>query len=147
VLSVDFKLTTGCNSGVKYFFTNYKNGGNLGCEYQLIDDKLGEDAIQANHRCGAFYDVLAPNESKKMLNPPGEWNNLRIVSEGKKVEHWLNNIKILEYTRGDRIFTYAVKRSKFSKVVPPFGMVDKGHILLQHHGGVVSFKNIKIRVF
>jgi hypothetical protein len=43
-------------------------------------------------------------------------------------------------------FTDAVKKSNFNKVIPPFGMVDKGHILSQHHGGLVSFKNIKIRV-
>lgn len=146
-LSVDFKITPGCNSGIKYFFTAYKNGGSLGCEYQIIDDKKGEDTKQANHLCGSFYDVLPPIESKKKVNPPGEWNTICIVAKGKNVEHWMNNIKILEYTRGDRIFTDAVAKSKFNKVVPPFGTVEKGHILLQYHGGLVSFKNIKIRVF
>jgi hypothetical protein len=144
-LSVEFKLTPGCNSGIKYFFTNYENGGNLGCEYQIIDDKLGEDAMQANHRCGSFYDVLPPIETKKKLNSPGEWNNIRVVSRGQKVEHWMNNVKILEFTRGDKVFTDGVAKSKFDKVVPPFGMVEKGHILLQYHGGLVSFKNLKIR--
>jgi hypothetical protein len=145
-LSVDFKITPGCNSGIKYFFTTYESGENLGCEYQIIDDKLGEDTKQANHLCGSFYDVLAPIESKKKVNPPGEWNTIRVVSKGKKVEHWMNGIKILEFTRGDKIFTDAVSKSKFNKVVPPFGMVEKGHILLQYHGGLVSFKNVKIRV-
>jgi len=145
-LSVDFKITPGCNSGIKYFFTTYENGGNLGCEYQIIDDKLGEDTKQANHLCGSFYDVLPPIESKKKVNPPGEWNRICIVAKGKNVEHWMNNVKILEYTRGDKVFTDAVAKSKFNKVVPQFGTVEKGHILLQYHGGLVSFKNIKIRV-
>lgn len=145
-LSLEFKLTPGSNSGVKYFFMNYKNGGDLGCEYQIIDDTLGEDSMQANRRSGAFYDVLAPEEGKKKLNPPGEWNSIRIVSAGKKVEHWMNNVKILEFTRGDKRFKEGVAKSKFSDVKPPFGMIDKGHILLQCHGGLVSFKNIKIRV-
>jgi len=144
-LCVDFKITPGCNSGIKYFFTNYQTGGNLGCEYQIIDDKLGEDTKQANHLCGSFYDVLPPIESKKKVNPPGEWNTIRVVAKGEKVQHWMNNIKILEYTRGDEFFTEAVSKSKFNKVVPPFGTVEKGHILLQYHGGLVSFKNIKIR--
>jgi hypothetical protein len=145
-LSVDFKITPGCNSGIKYFFTTYENGGNLGCEYQIIDDKLGEDTKQANHLCGSFYDVLPPIGSKKRVNPPGEWNTICVVARGKNVEHWMNNVKILEYTRGDKVFTDAVAKSKFNKVVPPFGTVEKGHILLQYHGGLVSFKNIKIRV-
>lgn len=145
-LSVDFKITPGCNSGIKYFFTTYENGGNLGCEFQIIDDKLGEDTKQANHLCGSFYDVLPPIESKKKINPPGEWNTICIIAKGKNVEHWMNNVKILEYTRGDKRFLDAVAKSKFNKVVPQFGTVEKGHILLQYHGGLVSFKNIKIRV-
>jgi hypothetical protein len=145
-LCADFKITPGCNSGIKYFFTTYESGGNLGCEYQIIDDTYGEDVTQPNHFCGSFYDVLPPRESKKKANPPGEWNTIRIIAKGKKVEHWMNNAKILEFTRGDKTFTDAVAKSKFNKVVPPFGMVEKGHILLQYHGGLVSFKNIKIRV-
>lgn len=81
----------------------------------------------------------------KKINPPGQWNNIRIVSKGKKVEHWINGKKILEFTRSNKTFTDAVAKSKFSKTVPPFGMVGKGNILLQEHGGVVSFRNIKIR--
>ena len=144
-LSVDFNIEPGCNSGIKYFYTKYETGGNLGMEYQIIDDKLGEDTKQANHLCGSFYDVLAPDESKKNVNNPGTWNTIRIISMGKKVEHWLNGVKILEFTRGEKAFTDAVSKSKFSKAVPAFGMVDKGHILLQEHGGVVSFRNIKIK--
>ena len=144
-LSLDYKIEQACNSGVKYFFTKYETGGNLGMEYQIIDDVLGEDTKQANHLCGSFYDVLPPDESQKKINPPGEWNNLRIVSDGKKVEHWMNGKKILELTRGNKVFTDAVAKSKFSKTVPAFGTVDLGNILLQEHGGVVSFRNIKIK--
>ena len=51
-LSIDFNIEKGCNSGIKYFFTNYKSGGNLGMEYQIIDDVNGEDNKQENHLCG-----------------------------------------------------------------------------------------------
>jgi hypothetical protein len=144
-LSVDFKITPGCNSGVKYFFTTYENGGNLGCEYQILDDILGEDNKLANHLCGSFYDVLPPDETKKKVNSPGEWNTMRVVAKGKSVEHWLNGVKILEFIRGDKVYTDAVALSKFNKTIPVFGMVEKGHILLQYHGGLVSFRNIKIK--
>lgn len=145
-LLVDYNITPGCNSGVKYFFTTYENGGNLGCEFQILDDISGTDNKEADHLCGSFYDVLPPIESKKKVNPPGEWNTIRVVAKGKNVEHWLNGVKILEYTRGDKVFTDAVSDSKFNKTVPAFGTVEKGHILLQYHGGLVSFKNIKIKV-
>ena len=144
-LSVDYKIEPGVNSGVKYFFTEYKNGGLLGMEYQIIDDLAGEDINQANHLTGSFYDVLPPDESKKQIDSPGGWNTLRIVSRGKNVEHWLNGVKILSYKRGSNSYNEAVAKSKFSKTDPAFGMVKKGHIMLQEHGGVVAFKNIKIK--
>lgn len=145
ILSLDFKIEPACNSGVKYFYTKYETGGKLGMEFQIIDDVLGEDNKQANHLCGSFYDVLPPDESKKKLNPPGEWNSITIISKGKKVEHRINGKRVLSFTRGDDIFSEAVARSKFSKTNPPFGMVEKGNILLQEHGGAVSFRNIRIR--
>jgi hypothetical protein len=144
-LSVDFNIEPGTNSGVKYFCAKYQPGGNLGMEYQVIDDVLGEDTKQANHLCGSLYDVLPPDESKKKVNPPGQWNTIRIVAKGKNVEHWLNGVKILAYTRGSKAYLDAVALSKFNKAVPVFGMVEKGRIQLQDHHGPVSFKNIKIR--
>ena len=145
-LLVDFKIETGCNSGIKYFFTNYEKGGNLGMEYQIIDDINGEDNKKDNHLCGSFYDVLPADASKKKVNEPGNWNVVRILVIGKKVEHWLNGIKILTFEIGSKSYVDAVALSKFSKTEPSFGMVGKGHILLQEHGGVVSFRNIKIKI-
>lgn len=145
-LSVDYKITPGCNSGIKYFFTSYETGGSLGCEYQVLDDALAADNKLANHLCGSLYDVLPPVEAKKKVNPAEEWNTIRVIVDGKNVKHFMNGILILEYIRGDKAYLDAVAKSKFSKAVPSFGMVEKGHILLQYHGGLVAFKNVKIRV-
>lgn len=145
IFSVDFNIEPGCNSGVKYFYTKYPTGGNLGMEYQIIDDQLGEDNKKENHLIGSLYDVLAPTVVKKKVFVPGQWNNIHIVSKNGKVEHWLNGKKVLEFTRGSKSYVEAVAKSKFSKTVPAFGMVEKGHILLQEHGGQISFKNIKIK--
>ena len=89
---------------------------------------------------------LPAEASKKKVNAPGNWNTIRILATGKKVEHWLNGVNILTFERGNKQFNDAVALSKFSKTEPAFGMVDKGHILLQEHGGVVSFRNIKIKI-
>jgi hypothetical protein len=145
-LMVDFNIEPEGNSGVKYFYTKYEKGGNLGIEYQILDDKLAEDNKKKNHLTGSFYDVLPPDESIKKVNTPGQWNTLRIVSKGRKVEHWMNGIKILEYNRDSKTVKDAVALSKFDKTVPAFGTVEKGHILLQEHGSAISFKNIKIKV-
>lgn len=144
--SADFNIEPGTNSGIKYFCAKYTKGGDLGMEFQIIDDKLGEDNKQANHLLGSLYDVLPPVEAKKKVNPPGQWNTIRIVAKGKHVEHWVNGIKVLDYTRGSKAYLDGVAKSKFNKVEPTFGMVEKGRIQLQDHNHPVSFKNIKIRL-
>jgi hypothetical protein len=143
-LSVDFLLSKTANSGIKYFFTNYTTGGNLGMEYQVMDDDSASDNKLANHLCGSLYDIFPPDETIKKTNAIGQWNTAKIISKGKHVEHWLNGIKILEFERGNESYLIAVAKSKY-KTVPVFGTVEKGKILLQEHGHEVSFRNIKIR--
>lgn len=144
-LTLDYRVALTSNSGVKYFYTKYVNGGDLGLEYQILDDDLAEDNGQANHLTGSLYDILKPSKSVKKLNRPGEWNSVKIVAKGQTVEHWLNDYKVVSFSRDSKAFKDAVATSKFSKVNPAFGSVNKGRILLQEHGGEVSFKNIKIK--
>lgn len=144
--SADFNIEPGTNTGIKYFCHKYDKGGNLGCEFQIIDDINGEDNKLPNHLLGSLYDVLPPVEANKKVNPPGQWNTIRIVAKGKNVQHWVNGVKILEYTRGSDDYMAGIAKSKFSKVEPVFGTVEKGRIQLQDHHGPVAFKNLKIRV-
>ena len=74
----------------------------------------------------------------------GFFNNARIVVKDSKVEHYLNDIKIVEYERGTQMWQALVNYSKYS-VWPGFGEAAEGNILLQDHGDEVWFKNIKIK--
>jgi hypothetical protein len=146
-LMLDFKVTVGANSGIKYFFTKYEKGGLLGLEYQILDDAVNPDAklgVNGNRVCGSFYDMIPPSANRK-VKPVGEWNTARLISKGKHVEHWLNGVKIVEFDRGSEAYMKALSQSKFKDVVPSFGSVSKGRILLQDHGSGVSFRNIKIK--
>jgi len=158
-LSVDFQISEGANSGIKYFVQPDispidKNTGKptavgsaIGPEYQLLDDLRHPDAKagrNGNRTLGSLYDVM-PAATLKKPNPIGEWNTARIVVTGKHVEHWLNGEKILEFDRGSEPFRKEVALSKF-KNIPDFGEWPDGHILLQDHGNRVSFRNIKIRI-
>ena len=141
-LTVDFMYTPGANSGIKYFIDGKTN---VGCEYQVLDDKLHPDAkagISGNRTLAGLYDLITPKPRKD--NGPDKWNTAKIVVNGNHVEHWLNGQMTVSYERGDATWKALVATSKF-KNVPGFGEAAEGHILLQDHGNKVSYKNIKIR--
>ena len=158
-LTADFKMTPGCNSGIKIFVQPNISpidkvtgkptgvGSAIGMEFQILDDvrhpdaKLGHDG---DRTIGSLYDLI-PAPTNKVVRPMGKWNHARILSEGKRVTFWLNGEKTVEFERGSPEFRALVAISKY-KNIPDFGEWTDGHILLQDHGNEVSFCNVKIRV-
>jgi len=148
ILSVDFKITEGANSGIKYFVDTELNqgaGSSIGCEFQILDDQNHPDAklgVNGNRKLGSLYDLIPAPVDKPFR--PGFYNNAIIVVKGNKVEHWLNGTKIIEYERGNQMWRALVAYSKYN-VWPSFGEAEEGNILLQDHGNEVWFQNIKIK--
>ncbi|MEO0571205.1 MAG: DUF1080 domain-containing protein [Bacteroidota bacterium] len=150
-LKVDFKLTEGANSGIKYYVDTDLNkgpGSSIGLEYQILDDAKHPDAKLGNHKgsrtLASLYDLIQADPNKP-VHPIGTWNSAYVLSKDNHVEHWLNGVKVLEYERKSDHYRKLVSESKYEKW-PNFGEVEKGHLLLQDHGDRVSFKNIKIRL-
>lgn len=157
-LVVDFRLTPGANSGIKYFVQpglaaitssgeKAAVGSAIGLEFQILDDALHPDAKlgrDGNRTLASLYDLI-PAATSKRPNAIGEWNTARVLVQGSHVEHWLNGAKVLEYERGSAAFRAAVAASKYNKI-PGFGEWPTGHILLQEHGNAVTYRNVKIRV-
>ena len=170
-LELDFMVSKGGNSGIKYFVDTEKykvQGSSIGLEFQILDDfnhpdakkrvkvyelssdkeSLVKDYIKSNRTVGSLYDLI---EAKNLNEPRSKrpvrhdtWHRARIISKNGNVEHWLDNIKVLEYNRYSQVFDALVQYSKYSKY-EDFGKLESGNILLQDHGDLVKYKNIKIR--
>jgi hypothetical protein len=142
-LNLEWKVAKGSNSGVFYWANEgtseiYENAP----EMQVLDNDGHPDGKSPMTAAGSLYALYpAPVTLPK---PVGEWNQVRIVAHGGKVTQWLNGVKVVEVNFDSKEFKNKVKASKFKDWVT-FGLSRRGHIGLQSHGGVVWFRNIRIK--
>lgn len=151
-LSIDWKIAACGNSGVIYHIIEdpgkYGYVWMTGPEMQVLDNACHPDAKFPKHRAGDLYDLV---ECKYVtVNPGGEWNHARLVFKNGKVEHWLNNRKVVELKmfeggKPTQKWLELIAGSKFPKLSADFGLSQKGKIALQDHGDPVWYKNIKVR--
>lgn len=148
VLKVDFKITEGANSGIKYFVhpdLNQSGGSAIGCEFQVLDDLRHPDAklgVKGNRTLGSLYDLIPAPDNKPF--DISKFNTAMVYVDGNHVEHWLNGVKLLEYERNNQEWDALVAYSKY-RDWPNFGNWEEGNILLQDHGDEVWYQNIKIK--
>jgi hypothetical protein len=143
-LFFEWKLGPGANSGIKYLITEERAEA-VGIEYQLWDqvqEPANEDKAPGKHSTASAYDLLAPSPAR--MKAAGQFNQSRIIVQGKHVEHWLNERQVLVFELESPELNAAIAKSKF-KGDSGFGKKIKAHILLQDHGGEVWFRQLKIR--
>lgn len=151
-LAFDWRVSEGGNSGIKYNVSEELSmseppaSAALGFEYQILDDDRHPDAnagVDGNRKAGGLYDLIGAGDAKP-INPPGEWNEGRIIFQGNHGEHWLNGEKVVEYDLGSARMDSLLAASKYADIA---GFADRrdGHIVLQDHNDAVWFRNIKVR--
>jgi hypothetical protein len=143
-LRFEWKISEGGNSGV-FYRANENNEFAYwsGVEYQVLDNDRHPDGKNGPDRhAGAVYAIYPPQGA--VTKPVGEWNQSRIVAQGAHVEHWLNGVKVADYTLWSPEWKARVAQTKF-KEWPDYGQAKQGRIGLQDHGDAVSFRNLRIR--
>lgn len=142
-LQLDWKISPGGNSGIIYHVSEDSGQpGEFGPEMQILDDSKHPDGKNPKTTAGALYGLIAPQN--KTLKPVGEWNHARVIVNHNHVEHWLNDVKVVEYELNSPSLAALIAGSKFAGF-PRFAKETTGHICLQHHLDAVWYRNIKVR--
>ena len=85
--------------------------------------------------------IASPESSKKKA---GEWNDVKISHNKGHLQVWQNGVQTVDIVIGSAEWKKLLANSKFAKW-PGFAQNKKGHLGLQDHNDVVSFKNLKIK--
>jgi hypothetical protein len=144
ILSLDFKISTHCNSGV--FIRTFplvprpgKDVGFNGLEV-AIDDTTGAGF----HDTGAIYDLVKPETNA--MKPVGEWNHMLIACDKNRISIELNGTAVTKLDLDQ--WTDKNKRPDGSDHKFDVAFKDhprSGYIGLQDHGGNCWYKNIKLK--
>ncbi|MEJ7588587.1 MAG: DUF1080 domain-containing protein [Ferruginibacter sp.] len=145
-LKLEWKIAPKGNSGI-IFYTNedtakYKATYVTGLEMQVVDNEGHPDGKLIKHKAGDLYDLVS--SSRESAKPVGEWNEAEIRSIDGKLDLFLNGTNVVSTTLWDDNWKNLVAGSKF-KTMPDFSTYKKGRIVLQDHGDMVSYRNIKIK--
>lgn len=144
ILSLDFKVSKGCNSGI-FIRTNPlepKPGRDVG--YNGIEVAIDDAVKNGSHATGAIYDLspVRADATKKT----GEWNHIEITCDRSKILVVLNGVAVNNIDLND--FTEPNKRPDGTPHKFDVAFKDhprSGYIGLQDHGAPVWFKNIKLK--
>ncbi|MFQ5571730.1 MAG: DUF1080 domain-containing protein [Rhodothermales bacterium] len=142
-LMLEWKVSEAGNSGIIYRVSeDFEHSYDTGPEMQVLDNDRHPDGRNPLTSSGAVYAMYPASE--EVVKGPGEWNEVRIVVQGSHVEHWLNDVMIVDYELWTDEWRQRVADSKWSER-PRYGLNETGYICLQEHGDPVWYRNIKIR--
>jgi hypothetical protein len=142
-LSLDFKMSKGCNSGVfvRTYSLTPRPGKDVG--FNGIEIAIDDTKTAGYHDTGALYDLAKP--TRNAMKPIGDWNHLVATCQGGVITVNLNGEEVNQVDL-DR-FTEPNKRPDGSPHKFDIAYKNhprKGYIGLQDHGQDCWYKNIKL---
>ena len=150
----EWKVSPGGNSGFMWGVNEdykYTHPYSTGPEIQILDITYSNGSIpHPKNSAGALYDLIAPE--KNVNKKAGEWNSFLITIDHIKnygeVIH--NGTIVSKFKLSGDSWDEMVKNSKFSNLDDKsfshgdFGKFKTGHLVIQDHPGIISYRNMKI---
>jgi glucose/arabinose dehydrogenase len=157
-LQLEYRISKGGNSGLMFHVTEQAaQPWHTGPEIQIQDNVDGHDPQKA----GWLYQLYKPVKPAWAIRfekqvgytspsvvdatrPAGQWNHMYLRIDPKQSEVCVNGVNYYYFVKGSDEWNKRVAASKFAKI-PLFGKPTKGHVCLQDHNNLVSFRSIKVR--
>lgn len=144
VLTLDFKLTEKCNSGIfiRTAPLTPRPGKDVG--FNGLEIAIDATPTPGFHESGAIYDLVATK--KNAMKAVGEWNHMQITSNNNKIEVELNGEVVSQMNLDD----WPEKNKRPDGSAHKFDVAYKdhpreGYIGLQDHGSDCWYRNIKLK--
>jgi hypothetical protein len=144
ILSLDFKISKGCNSGVfiRTFPLTPRPGKDVG--FNGLEVAVDDTTSAGFHDTGAIYDLVKPQ--KNAMKPVGEWNQMRITCDKSLISVEVNGDMVTQMD----LDQWTTKNKRADGSDHKFDVAYKdhprsGYIGLQDHGGECWYKNIKLK--
>jgi len=144
ILSLDFKIAKGCNSGVfvRTFPLTPRPGKDVG--FNGLEIAIDDTPGAGFHDTGAIYDLV--KTEKNAMQPVGQWNHMVIMCDKNLISVTLNGAGV---TKMD-LDQWTEKNKRPDGSDHKFDIAYKNHpragyIGLQDHGGECWYKNIKLK--
>lgn len=144
VLSLDFKISPKCNSGV-FLRTSPltpRPGKDVG--FNGLEVAIDDTTTAGYHDTGALYDLAKPK--RNAMRPPGVWNHMEITCRGATIkikvnDEWINEVDLDRFTEPNRRPDGSEHKFDIAYQKHP----RLGYIGLQDHGSPCWYKNIKLK--
>ena len=144
VLSLDFKISPKCNSGlfIRTFPLTPRPGKDVG--FNGIEIAIDDTTTAGFHDTGAIYDLVKPTNNA--MKPAGEWNHMVVTCDKALIAIELNGDNVSQMNLDE----WPEPNKRADGTVHKFDVAFKthprqGYIGLQDHGANCWYKNIKLK--
>jgi hypothetical protein len=135
VLRFEYKISPKGNSGVFLHAPLVGRQSQIGLEMQISGDHGREPSSSG---AGALYKVMAP--AKNMSKPEGEWNEVEITWQGRRVTTVMNGEQLYDVDLDDEELN-----AKLADDFKASGRRRFGYMGLQNHGKPVWFRRVRVK--
>ena len=144
VLSLDFKISPKCNSGlfIRTFPLTPRPGKDVG--FNGIEIAIDDTTTAGFHDTGAIYDLVKPTNNA--MKPAGEWNHMVVTCDKALIAIELNGDNVSQMNLDE----WPEPNKRADGTAHKFDVAFKthprqGYIGLQDHGANCWYKNIKLK--